>query len=141
MTKDAIATTHSEAEATNPEADAALETTASAPLADVQAMSPKATRRRVHAQNPQRAPDAAGIRSSASGRAEGSKTELVLKKLRLARGATIAQIMEAAGWQAHSVRGFLSAVVRKKLDLDLTSEMGKDGQRRYRIDAGSSGVA
>lgn len=141
MTKDAIATTHSEAETTNPEADAALETMASAPLADVQATSPKATRRRAQAQNPQRAPDVAEIRSSASGRAEGSKTELVLKKLRLARGATVAQIMEATGWQAHSVRGFLSAVVRKKLGLDLTSEMGKDGQRRYRIDEGSSGLA
>lgn len=65
--------------------------------------------------------------------ATGAKTEIVLKKLRLARGVTIAQIMEATGWQAHSVRGFLSAVVRKKLGLNLVSEIGKDGQRRYRI--------
>ena len=63
----------------------------------------------------------------------GAKTELVLKKLLPARGVTIAQIMEATGWQAHSVRGFLSAVVRKKLGLNLASEIGKDGQRRYRI--------
>ena len=66
-------------------------------------------------------------------RAQDSKTELVLKKLRLARGATIAQIVETTGWQAHSVRGFMSAVVRKKLGLNLVSEVGKDGQRRYRI--------
>lgn len=65
--------------------------------------------------------------------ATGAKTEIVLKKLRLARGVTIAQIMEATGWQAHSVRGFLSAVVRKKLGLNLVGEIGKDGQRRYRI--------
>lgn len=65
--------------------------------------------------------------------ATGAKTELVLKKLQLARGVTIAQIMEATGWQAHSVRGFLSAVVRKKLGLNLVSEIGKDGQRRYRV--------
>lgn len=65
--------------------------------------------------------------------ATGAKTELVLKKLRLARGVTIAQIVEATGWQAHSVRGFLSAAVRKKLGLNLVSEIGKDGQRRYRI--------
>ncbi len=65
--------------------------------------------------------------------ATGAKTELVLKKLQLVRGVTIAQIMEATGWQAHSVRGFLSAVVRKKLGLNLASEISKDGQRRYRI--------
>ena len=70
-------------------------------------------------------------------RVGSSKSDAVLKKLRLARGVTVAQIMEATGWQGHSVRGFLSAVVRKKLGLTLTSEIGKDGQRRYRvIDAG-----
>ncbi len=65
--------------------------------------------------------------------ATGAKAEIVLKKLQLARGVTIAQIMEVTGWQAHSVRGFLSAVVRKKLGLNLVSEIGKDGQRRYRV--------
>lgn len=68
-----------------------------------------------------------------SNRSETSKAEIVLKKLRLARGVTVAQIMELTGWQSHSVRGFLSAVVRKKLRLNLVSEVGKDGQRRYRI--------
>jgi hypothetical protein len=66
-----------------------------------------------------------------------SKTDLVLKKLRLARGATIDMLMEATGWQAHSVRGFLSGTVRTKLGFQLSSEAGKDGVRRYRItDAG-----
>jgi len=73
---------------------------------------------------------AAGSKSAVSG---VTKTEIVLKKLRMAKGATIAQLGEATGWQAHSVRGFLSAVVRKKLGLNLVSEIGKDGQRRYRI--------
>lgn len=61
------------------------------------------------------------------------KTDIVLKKLHLAKGVTIAQLVEATGWQAHSVRGFLSAVIRKKLGLTLVSEVGKDGIRRYRI--------
>lgn len=63
-----------------------------------------------------------------------SKTEIVLKKLRSAKGATIESLMEATGWQAHSVRGFLSAVVKKKLGVTLVSEIGKDGTRRYRAE-------
>lgn len=63
-----------------------------------------------------------------------TKTDIVLKKLRLARGASLDTLMQATGWQAHSVRGFLSAVVRKKLGLTLVSETGRNGVRRYRID-------
>lgn len=62
-----------------------------------------------------------------------SKSELVLKKLRSAKGVTVAALTEATGWQSHSVRGFLSATVRKKLGLNLVSEVGKDDVRRYRI--------
>lgn len=69
-----------------------------------------------------------------------SKTDLVLKKLRAVRGATIEMLMEATGWQAHSVRGFLSATVRKKLRLQLSSEVGKDGTRRYRIEDAGKGA-
>lgn len=62
-----------------------------------------------------------------------TKSEIVLKKLRLAKGATMETLMEVTGWQAHSVRGFLSGTVKKKLGLSLVSEVGKDGVRRYRI--------
>jgi hypothetical protein len=62
-----------------------------------------------------------------------TKTDIVLKKLKSAKGVTIQTLMDATGWQAHSVRGFLSGTVKKKLGHELLSETGKDGQRRYRI--------
>ncbi|MBZ9727950.1 DUF3489 domain-containing protein [Mesorhizobium sp. CO1-1-11] len=63
-----------------------------------------------------------------------TKADAVLKKLRLAKGITIEGLIEATGWQPHSVRGFLSGTVKKKLGLLLVSEVGKDGVRRYRLD-------
>lgn len=65
----------------------------------------------------------------------GTKADIVLKLLRRAKGASLAELTEATGWQAHSVRGFLSGTVKKKLGLAPISEKGKDGQHRYRVDA------
>src|SRR4029079_1043703 len=82
------------------------------------------------------AQSAAGRRSRSStqkiGRAE-SKQARIIAMLRMPRGATIEAMVHASGWQQHSVRGFLAAVVRKRLGLNLISDAG-DGGRVYRID-------
>lgn len=73
-------------------------------------------------------------------RRENSKQALVIEMLKRPEGATIAQISEATGWQAHTVRGTFAGTFKKKLGLTLLSEKieGPEGspgvgQRRYRI--------
>ena len=67
-----------------------------------------------------------------------SKQERVIALLRSASGSTIASMMEATGWQPHSVRGFLAGVVRKRLKLKLESTRVGD-ERFYRIVGESDG--
>ena len=68
----------------------------------------------------------------------GSKQSRVIAMLQSPAGATIAAMMQATGWQQHSVRGFLAGVVRKRLKLRLGSKK-VDGTRVYRVASGDSG--
>ena len=78
-----------------------------------------------------RAPKAS--KAKAEGIRAGSKTSTILDLLRRAKGATLAEIMEATSWQAHSVRGFLSGTLGKKMGLAVKSEKREDGTRVYSV--------
>jgi hypothetical protein len=62
-----------------------------------------------------------------------TKADRIINLLCARKGASIAEMQKATGWQAHSVRGFLSGTVRKRMELTLASEPDKSGVRRYRI--------
>jgi hypothetical protein len=62
-----------------------------------------------------------------------TKTAKILELLKRPGGATLKQLMAATKWQAHSVRGFLSAALKKKRGLPIESIQRADGERSYRI--------
>jgi hypothetical protein len=63
-----------------------------------------------------------------------TKHDRVLMLLSRKDGATIPEMMEATGWQQHSLRGFLAGTVKKKLGFALASSKMAGELRRYRID-------
>ncbi len=66
---------------------------------------------------------------------DGSKTAAILEMLRQPGGATAKELLKATGWQPHSLRGFLSGTVGKKLGLTVVSTKGEDGERTYSVKA------
>lgn len=74
----------------------------------------------------------AGVEGKPRTRAD-SKQARVIEMLRRPEGATIRQICEVTGWQAHTVRGTFAGAFKKKLGLTLTSEKPEGGERVYRI--------
>ncbi len=64
---------------------------------------------------------------------EFSKKAIVLDLLKRAEGATLKEIMAATDWQAHSVRGFISGSLGKKMGLTVESTKREDGERCYHV--------
>ena len=64
---------------------------------------------------------------------QGTKQALLIDLLKRKNGATIAEIVEAIGWQPHSVRGAISGTLKKKLRLTIANEVVDDRGRVYRI--------
>ena|SRR6202521_5334795 len=74
-------------------------------------------------------------RKKAGAARDGTKAAKVLDLLKRSGGATLAEIMKATGWQAHSVRGFISGTLGKKMGLKVASAKAEDGERTYSIKA------
>jgi len=71
----------------------------------------------------------------ATGARDGSKAAKILDLLKRPGGASPKELMKATGWQPHSIRGFLSGTVGKKMKLTVVSTKGEDGERNYAIKA------
>jgi len=67
-----------------------------------------------------------------AGRRVNTKAECIIALLKGPAGATLNEIMAETGWQAHSIRGFISGQLSKRLGLRIQS-FKRDGERVYRI--------
>ena len=68
-----------------------------------------------------------------SDRRPTSKSEKVIALLGRPNGASLKELLKTTSWQPHSVRGFLSGVVKKERGLTVQSTKAESGERRYRI--------
>jgi hypothetical protein len=71
--------------------------------------------------------------------AKATKTASLQALLIRPQGATLEEMCTASGWQPHSVRGFISGSLKKKMGLTVLSAQ-QDGVRTYRIERGAQGA-
>ena len=97
--------------------------------------APKKRGRAKEAKPAKKAKAAKSTKSSGKKRSvrEGSKQAQVLDMLRRKGGCTLPEIMKATGWQAHTVRGFISGTVGKKLGIEVKSTKSDSGERTYSV--------
>ena len=116
-----------------------LATTTSAQAADVAPEASKAGKastkktKRTQAAKTEEAPKRSQKEVEVTSTREGSKKAIVLGLLRQPNGATLTEIMKATDWQKHSVRGFISGALGKKMGLIVESTKNETGERSYRL--------
>src|ERR1700680_2596430 len=111
----------------------------------IQVLSAKVPKQAAHAApaNGKRRKDAQKGKRRNTGRAaakdtgnvarDGSKKADVIDLMRRSQGATLNEIMELTGWQAHTVRGFVSGTLTKRLGLKIESCRSNEKERTYRV--------
>ena len=62
-----------------------------------------------------------------------TKQSVLISLLQRPEGASIAELVNATGWQNHSIRGAISFALKKKLGLNVTSQRDETRGRVYRI--------
>lgn len=62
-----------------------------------------------------------------------TKQQILIDLLKRKQGATLKQMMEATGWQKHSLHGAMAGNFRKKLGLVIVSTKDSGGERVYKI--------
>jgi len=72
-------------------------------------------------------------KAPAAPKSAGSKKAEVIDLMRRSQGATLAEIMELTGWQSHTVRGFVSGTLIKKMSLNVESFQSEEKARTYRV--------
>ncbi len=96
--------------------------------------SPKRTKSGPRKDSPQRKASKTRARTAKPGGPRaGTKQALLIDLLKRKNGATIDEMVEATGWQPHSVRGAISGALKKKLGLTVESQVTEDRGRAYRI--------
>ncbi len=68
----------------------------------------------------------------------GTKQAKIIAMIQRPEGASIAEIVAATGWLAHTVRGSISGALKKKLALPITTEKLEGRGTVYRIASGSN---
>jgi Protein of unknown function (DUF3489) len=112
---------------TAPEAKATKKAAAGARRANVAPANPKAGKKAT--------PKKKAPKSARNDAREGSKSATILELLKRPGGATAKELLKATGWQPHSLRGFLSGTVGKKMGLAVISTKGEGGERSYSVKA------
>src|SRR6266581_8850473 len=93
-------------------------------------VAPKKGKPAPKAKAPKKAPKAA---QKADGARDGSKAAKILDLLKRPDGVTLKELIRATDWQPHSIRGFLSGPIVKKMGLAVAPTKGADGERTSSI--------